>query len=120
MPVALGASRRVYPIFCLFKYLCFKFEALIKNVLLEKFPCCVLLRAGLRHMVENAGTLTQLKKERGTVTQLKEERGTVTQLTEERSTVTQLKNEDVDYGSGDGGGVGHHLAGAADTAGSPA
>ena len=51
-------------------------------------------------MVENAGTVTQLKEEGGKV--------------------TQLKKEDVDYGSGDGGGVGHHLAGAADTAGSPA
>ena len=61
-------------------------------------------------MVENAGTVTQLN----------EERGTVTQLTEERSKLTPLKKEDVDYGSGDGGGVGHHLAGAADTAGSPA
>ena len=71
-------------------------------------------------MVENAGTLTQLKEERGTLTQLTEERGKVTQLKKERGTLTQLKKEDVDYGSGDGGGVGHHLAGAADTAGSPA
>src|SRR4029434_5936722 len=52
-PVALGASRRVYPIFCLFKYLCCNFEALIKNVL-EKFPCCVLLRAGLRQFVDTS------------------------------------------------------------------